>query len=800
MKEFDEKEVPLDASENELSKEPLMDKLSASPESDPVDVKSSDDAKAEGLGISIDPKGGEDLSPSSASSTVPPPAASLRIPQLIAEAMGKDNLEALEILQAQKKLQEFILSLIKSFLRSGYYHPDHPQAHQAKSGLYQLFQDLMVNSHELTFLILAGYEEKDLLLDGYLPEPTALSVIMSRNMGEIFIPKFVDFFERKALRACTIKKDITRNEFEKFIEIMSWSPLTQKISVEEERSQLMNKLDDHKIFSISAIFEDDIIGKTRRLPWRVELTITRLNKDLSLIPLYRDTSREKRLELKRQIFQDIFRPLKRPDILAEVFINADLIAENLSEIEELHGQEIEREIVTSLPELSIMSTTKYLLEEYNRSQTQKNARFMFTLEEYQERLTKLMIIFAEYLILTRSDEGDKILKWLYDAKIVTIHELPAKVQKIIRIEELTNYFENHVSESIELLQEPTESETFELVLEPYADIIPELLLRENYDAVLELFKLFLDMVRYRARAFPPRQEIVRVFLRSMLTEKVLNDLMKIFTFVPGKLCRTILVGIYTEAGDKGLPFLFQLMSNSDDKWIRKAAIRGLEMMGTVTVQFLIEQAELSTHYWYVFRNILFIWGNLRAHVALPYIIRFLTYPNPMVRVEALTTLYKVSPETAGDALLKALTDDSIDVQKKAVDLLSSMQCHDYNFLNFLRQVLNEETTTENEHLQIHVCMALKRLGDVEFPNQQNTESLLISNLVGKVETGLVSRFKRLLLKKKPRVQIAMVQALGCVADSRGKLILKRIARGGPVNVQEAAKEALEKSGTRTQED
>jgi hypothetical protein len=207
---------------------------------------------------------------------------------------------------------KFLLSFIQALLKTGYYTPGHPETSKARGSLFHDFFSIIKKHRELTFVVAAGKDTRDIMVDGIVDEPVELSSFMLKGMAEMFVPKFLAFFDRKNLSSFSIKSAITKSEFDTFINIMSESPsLEAKV---DTREQLTLKLIKKSILHISTVFNIDLVGKERKLPWRVEIALTRLKKDLSLIPLYKNIQEEKITELKNMVFDDIIRPIRSHNI------------------------------------------------------------------------------------------------------------------------------------------------------------------------------------------------------------------------------------------------------------------------------------------------------------------------------------------------------------------------------------------------------------------------------------------------------------------------------------------------------
>src|SRR3990170_4580746 len=107
-----------------------------------------------------------------------------KAPEGIPEGLPPEEMERLQKLQS--KLTDLILHLIQAFLRTGYYTSDHPESIRAKEGLFQQFKNLFDREDELTFLARDDQEQKEVFIEGVLPETQRLSRMMMRGMGELY--------------------------------------------------------------------------------------------------------------------------------------------------------------------------------------------------------------------------------------------------------------------------------------------------------------------------------------------------------------------------------------------------------------------------------------------------------------------------------------------------------------------------------------------------------------------------------------------------------------------------------------
>ena len=84
-----------------------------------------------------------------------------------------------------------------------------------------------------------------------------------------------------------------------------------------------------------------------KLPWRVSIILRRLAKDLKVVPMFRSATAEKMKLIKKQIVEDIIRPLNNLDLLKDLIVNCDIIVDHITHLMEI--DELEKLIVSSLP-------------------------------------------------------------------------------------------------------------------------------------------------------------------------------------------------------------------------------------------------------------------------------------------------------------------------------------------------------------------------------------------------------------------------------------------------------------------
>ena len=122
------------------------------------------------------------------------------------------------------QLAQFVMDFIKAMTKTGYYDPDHPEARQARAGLHAQLRTLLKGRFELGFVRTTAAEHPEIIVEGVLPEPINLAALLGKGVGALFVPKLYEYFERHALQSFAIKAEITEQEFETLVDVITREP------------------------------------------------------------------------------------------------------------------------------------------------------------------------------------------------------------------------------------------------------------------------------------------------------------------------------------------------------------------------------------------------------------------------------------------------------------------------------------------------------------------------------------------------------------------------------------------------
>ncbi|MGD2217438.1 MAG: HEAT repeat domain-containing protein [Gemmatimonadales bacterium] len=653
-------------------------------------------------------------------------------------------------------LAGFTLALIQAMLRTGYYAADHPEAKKSMAGLYGQFRELVEGRSGLTYSLLERQEEAEITVDGYTSMATPLHQVMIRGMADLFTPKFLDFFSRWKLLSFSIRPDATQEEFDTFVELMSQVPSGGPIQEANER--LTQALIDHNIINISAVFRHEMVGRERRLPWRVRMALTRLRRDLRVLPLYKKATEEQMRRIKLQIMEDTIRPIRTPTLLKDFLTNYDLIAADVVELEET---QVEREIVANLGEEMLVGTAHQIIEELKRLKEQDTAAS--TGEETSAvigRCVGVLRDIADQLCAIGSVLDHDFLEALVQQKVLPPEQLPAEVRRAIETRRLANAFVRRKDEYLKYLRNPAANDATRKLVATISRITPDLLLRSEYEPVIEILEVIDEGTRVdrTARFF----EQVSTLLRKELSGQailgyLLGDLRRQTKDQRGRL-----VSILGFIGDAAAPGLLAIYEGTDDKALRLSAFDAMRGIGRKALHPFLSQLPNLEEDWAVVRHIITEIAELGDSTLAQPLIAFLYHQNPHVRHASLTALFKLQGAKSEEHFLHAIHDREAEVRQVAVSHLASINSRHAQAFEYYGRVLNPENRSgpkETDAVLIEVCRALSKLAEISPDEAKRCEELLLAALRPLKSKGPLRLLKKRAPNHSETVQAAIWDAL-----------------------------------------
>jgi HEAT repeat protein len=695
-----------------------------------------------------------------------------------------------------KPVGEFVMDLTKAMLRTGYYASDHPGSQNAKHGLYDALQRCLRDSPEIMVTHQEARERNEILITGILDEPVNVRTVVGAGMAELFVPKLSECFNRKALVSFALKKVITPEHFEGFVDVMS-DPTAERGQHAKVGELLTRSLVDRGITEISTVFMDDIIVLEKNLPWRVEMAIQRLAKDLKVLPMFRGESDEAIKRMKLQIIQDILRPLKHPEFLKDLIINCYVIAQHVKNVKE---EDIEEVIIDAFPLDTLLPTSRFIFTELNRlkdisAQDPDNP----AVQRRFAGVKRILKWVSRRLVLADVGGAQGFLEELYANGILTFEELPPDVQYLVNTHKMTRNVAAHIRSYVQRLLQPASAGDAAVLLKCFRRAIPPLIEQGDLQTVLALARavnqakaggtlaageaglpadpllfLFQDRARELQGAYERAEESRRTSIEAVL------DFLGVF----------------------GIETLCRILSESEDRGARKAAMNALSQKGSRAREWVLAVLEDPTQKWFLKRNALMLLRHIGADDRdIEPARKLMAHDQARVRDEALNTIVALKAPDAEKLAFKALDDPDEKVRWRAATALADLSPLSDEIADRLFSRLAAEPPEDKDLAARHyrrVTQIIQTVGGMKsFKDRDRVEAavLEVAQKAAGHKKGILQRIRKSGDAEDAKVLTAAISALGAMGTARSEPFLAKMAEGRIPQAPAAAK-ALEAVRTR----
>lgn len=665
----------------------------------------------------------------------------------------------------------FVLNLAKAMLRSGYYAPEHPGSMKAKEGVYAEFKAAVGDRPDVTLTSQESQGRFDVLISGILDDQVSLRGLIGIEQAEIYMPKLKDYFSRKNLVSFSIKRALPLAHFEDFVDIMS-DPARDRGIEGEVGSLLTSALVEHGITEVSAIFVDDLIIFELKLPWRVEMAIQRLAKDLKVLPLFKDKTAEEIQEIKINIIRDIMRPLREPHMLKDIVVNAHVIARNVSAVD---AEDLEQTIVKTFPMEILLPTSRYVFEELTRLKEElvhkPDHKGLINRLESVKRILKWI---AARVLDEKMDAGNTFFEQLYFQEILTFDELPEMVKDHVNTLLLVKDYKESHDFYIEKFVGADRDDEVLLFLRFFRRILPFLLEQRQYD-LISLFNRalsakFTNHPEYRTSELAPLRAPIQFVWKDSF--EILGGLFEEET----QEARDTVQRIVKMLGTSGVSILIHIIVESTNKNARRSAVETLSGMGEAGRAAIIKILSAPGSQWYVYRNALLAFSRLGKPDEGQLVNRFLSHDNPRVREEAVAATCALEGAASEPKLVKALFDQDLGVRRRAAVCIGGIPLTSPRVVSALvtTLALEEESFPKQKkdlgELKVQAVTALSSIGNRPVGDGRTVEEVLLDQVMPEKKLGkkILEKITPVLKKKEPDyvLQTAVLKALWKVGTER----------------------------------
>lgn len=688
-----------------------------------------------------------------------------------------------------KPAADFIMDLTKAMLRSGYYSPQHPGSQKAKQGLYTQFLKCLGKSPEIMITNLETPKQKDILITGILDEPVSVRTLVGTGMAELFVPKLTDFFNRKGLISFAVKKQIPPAHFECYIDIMS-DPKADS-GADHKMGEILSKaLARNGIKEISTVFMDDIIVLEKNLPWRVEMAIQRLTKDLKVMPMFKEKSDDIILQLKVKIIHDIIRPLKYGEYLKELLVNCYIIAEHVDNIE---AEDIEEIIIGGIPDHLIMPTAQHVfkdlkeLKDLRSKESSKEA-----LPRRHEGVKRVIKSLSRRMIQLRTKGSQRFLEELHHSNVLAFSELPPDVQYLVNTIKMARDVKSRTSVYISWVFKRLNPDDAVVMLKCFRRVIPVIVVEKNWDIGFKL-TLAVNKVKKETDLYSPKNNLPSNPFYFVF--KDVSDMLASAYLSEPTAQRLKIDQIVRRLGSKGVDILNLIINKSEDSDVRTDAMETIVSMGEVARHWSLKILDKKNPAAGDVKNALAILrevGKAKKDTAL--VKKFIGHADPRVQEELLHTLMSFDAPDLEPFIIKALTDSDDKLRWRAVSALGNLRRLSEDAIAEILQTITAEAPDDDQQAAAHsrkIAQLIQTLGAVNnFPALDRLEEAILKVAQKSADSGkgLITRLKLNNPKaEQAAILVAAFTTLGKIGSVKSSDYISRFAKGKSAVAVEAQK-------------
>ena len=699
-------------------------------------------------------------------------------PEITAPAISEKKELTPEERNRVKPAGEFIMDLTKAMLRTGYYSTDHPGSDNAKKGLYEAFKKCLVDSREIGINNQETRENTAMLITGILDEPVNVRTLVGMGMADLFVPKLREYFNRKGLISFALKNNITAEHFENFVDIMS-DPQADRGQDSKVGELLSNALVEHSITEISTVFMDDIIVLEKNLPWRVEMAIQRLAKDLKILPMFKAQSNEAIKEMKLQIIQDIIRPLRHPEFLKDLIINCYIISDHVAD---LKTEDIEKVIIDAFPLNTLLPTSQFIFDELNHlREISVNDVDNPLVQRRFAGVRRILKWISRRMVMSDVGGAQRFLEQLYMNEVLTFDELPSDVQYLVNTHKLSNDVKMHVRSYVDQLMQATAEDTA-VLLKCYRRVMPTFMEQSEWQTALWLTQAAQSVAR-NADTFTENPDLPSNPLNFIFKDRTAK-LVASYEKADAQ-ARQIINDILSRLDAQGIEVLCGILADSDDRGARKEAMATLVEQGDHARGWVLNVLDDPDQKWYLKRNALMLLAQMaRGREDIDRARSHLSHQHPRVRDEALNVLIALKSEGVETAILKAIDDADEKVRWRAMNSLQDIAPLSESAIATLLGRIKSGMEQNEEELDpgtlkkvAQLLRAMGALGSFQNPEQVETAILDTAEKSSGRRKGFLQRFKKTDDSDQAAVFNAAITALGQIGSELSKTFLEKLADG-----------------------
>jgi serine/threonine protein kinase len=319
----------------------------------------------------------------------------------------------------------FFIALSSSILRFGRFERGHPEASAAMKELLKATKAALRGRREMTFARRDSAKAVGFCVMTGHGEIVDLRRLLGSQLYGSFGYPFIEAIVKKGIAAITLREGIPDIELNYVIEM-----LLGPHGHEDLRKELLSK----PLRNVSLLFVEDVLGRDRKLSWKVGLCAARLARDLRALSNVRGISLKKMREIREDLVTGVAHLLTKGDEVRQFLFNADLVDEAVANLRGFSGFQVAPLVFERILHEPCAEAVSLLLEDFDKGEIDPNV------------IKGYLRAFANRLLGERSPKSDAAVAELYRRSIVTDADVPRDLLETIRATSLAEA----------LIREPTQ--------------------------------------------------------------------------------------------------------------------------------------------------------------------------------------------------------------------------------------------------------------------------------------------------------------------------------------------------------
>ncbi len=600
----------------------------------------------------------------------------------------------------------FFIAFSSAILRFGRFERGHNESAQAMKELQKSLKSALRGRSELTFARRDVQKQIGFCVMSGTAEIVDLRRLLGSQLFGSFGEPFIEELVNKGIAALTLREGIPDVELHYLIEM-----LLGPFAHEDLRKELLSK----PLRNLSVLFVSDVVGRDRKLSWKVGLCAARLARDLLALCNVRGISLKKMRETRDELIGGVARLLTRGDEVKQFIFNADLVDEAVVNLRGFSSFQVAPLIIERVLHESCAETATILLTDFDAGGPE------------QEQIRAFLHLFAQRLVTERSPKSDAAVAEFYRRGIITEEEMPRDLKESIRAQTLADALVREPSQFLLTLDLIGDPETYARELSTLEAAMGTLARRSEAVALLAVMSTLARHAKGAGKPGPRENAALRT-MKSMIDKGRLLPIATTLLTGPAhqrEAARQLIV----IAGSVGAQALYQAREATVDpaarpifvKVFRDTGAAGWTLLAQVLPALQVrDDAELA-----LVEDLLYTLPDRADPVLGEAVSKFLSHP--LLRATALAALVPLWGERARKPLVEALEYADEPTRIIALGELRRIRAIDEYVFNVIERLLTMRGSA-GEELRAAAAAAL---ADAAAPLRARAVQLLSKAVEGK---------------------------------------------------------------------